>query len=171
MKFSGNRPPRRTWDLKIFLETLFRITECRLHADQDCSAHLYNTNQEVVRCPSVFVVCGQSYISRFWAFSAAALLAILLFYWLYGGVIAFLLVCFGVSGVLYQVKSKLTIPNVIVDQYKFHRLGIGYFITLSSLLTLVSLCLPLPSSTCHLTIFSSTLGKPPTCHVTTCELK
>ena len=41
---------------------------------------------------------------RFWAFSAAALLAILLFYWLYGGVIAFLLVCFGVSGVLYQVS-------------------------------------------------------------------
>ena len=43
---------------------------------------------------------------RFWAFSAAALLAILLFYWLYGGVIAFLLVCFGVSGVLYQASKS-----------------------------------------------------------------
>merc|ERR1719268_497955 len=46
-------------------------------------------------------------IRRFWAFSAAALLAILLFYWLYGGVIAFLLVCFGVSGVLYQAGDRL----------------------------------------------------------------
>lgn len=46
-------------------------------------------------------------IRRFWAFSAAALLAILLFYWLYGGVIAFLLVCFGLSGVLYQAGDRL----------------------------------------------------------------
>jgi len=46
-------------------------------------------------------------IRRFWAFSAAALLAICLFYWLYGGVIAFLLVCFGLSGVLYQAGDRL----------------------------------------------------------------
>jgi len=46
-------------------------------------------------------------IRRFWAFSAAALLAILLFYWLYGGIIAGLLVCFGLSGVLYQAGDRL----------------------------------------------------------------
>ncbi|XP_023334317.1 protein ABHD13 [Eurytemora carolleeae] len=46
-------------------------------------------------------------IKRFWAFSGAALLSILLFYWLYGGVLAFLLVCFGLSGVLYKAGDRL----------------------------------------------------------------
>merc|ERR1719334_787978 len=48
-----------------------------------------------------------SLIRRFWAFSGAALLAICLFYWLYGGLLAFALVCFGVTGVLYQAGDKL----------------------------------------------------------------
>ena len=39
-----------------------------------------------------------SLIRRFWAFSGAALLALFLFYWLYGGLFAFALVCFGLSG-------------------------------------------------------------------------
>merc|ERR1712030_167002 len=58
---------------------------------------------EVIKC-----------LFRFWAFSAAALLAILLFYWLYGGVIAFLLVCFGVSGVLYQASEKI-VPSPLSE--------------------------------------------------------
>jgi len=48
-----------------------------------------------------------SLIRRFWAFSGAALLALFLFYWLYGGLIAFALVCFGLSGVLYKAGDKL----------------------------------------------------------------
>ena len=44
---------------------------------------------------------------RFWAFSGAALLSILLFYWLYGGFFAFFLVCFGLSGVLYKAGDRL----------------------------------------------------------------
>lgn len=48
-----------------------------------------------------------SLIRRFWAFSGAALLSLFLFYWLYGGLFAFALVCFGVTGVLYQAGDKL----------------------------------------------------------------
>jgi len=48
-----------------------------------------------------------SLIRRFWAFSGAALLALFLFYWLYGGLLAFALVCFGLSGVVYKAGDKL----------------------------------------------------------------
>ena len=61
------------------------------------------------RFDSICLVEVSKCLFRFWAFSAAALLAILLFYWLYGGVIAFLLVCFGVSGVLYQASEKIVL--------------------------------------------------------------
>ena len=37
-------------------------------------------------------------IRRFWAFSSAAALAIILFYWLCGGVVAFGLVAFAITG-------------------------------------------------------------------------
>jgi len=46
-------------------------------------------------------------IRRFWAFSGAALLALILFYWLYGGLLALAAVVFGVSGVLYKAGDKL----------------------------------------------------------------
>lgn len=46
-------------------------------------------------------------IRRFWAWSGAAVLSLLLFYWLYGGLLAFALVCFGVSGVLYKAGDRL----------------------------------------------------------------
>ena len=48
-----------------------------------------------------------SVIRRFWAWSGAAVLSLLLFYWLYGGLLAFALVCFGVSGVLYKAGDRL----------------------------------------------------------------
>jgi len=48
-----------------------------------------------------------SLIRRFWAFSGAALLSIILFYWLYGGLLALVLVFFGVTGVLYQAGDRL----------------------------------------------------------------
>lgn len=44
---------------------------------------------------------------RFWAFSGAALLALILFYWLYGGLLSLCLVVFGLSGVLYKAGDKL----------------------------------------------------------------
>ena len=37
-------------------------------------------------------------IRKFWAFSSAAVLAIVLFYWLCGGIVAFAFVTFAVSG-------------------------------------------------------------------------
>lgn len=37
-------------------------------------------------------------IRRFWAFSSAAALAIILFYWLCGGIVAFGLVAFAITG-------------------------------------------------------------------------
>eukprot|EP00095_Tigriopus_kingsejongensis_P006540 maker-scaffold515_size150689-snap-gene-0.32 protein:Tk06540 transcript:maker-scaffold515_size150689-snap-gene-0.32-mRNA-1 annotation:"abhydrolase domain-containing protein 13" len=46
-------------------------------------------------------------IRRFWAFSSATMLAILLFYWLWGGFIALLLVIFAISGILYQASDKV----------------------------------------------------------------
>jgi len=46
-------------------------------------------------------------IKRFWAFSGAALLSIILFYWLYGGFFALFMVLFGCSGVLYKAGDKL----------------------------------------------------------------
>jgi len=46
-------------------------------------------------------------LRRFWAFSGATILVICLFYWLYGGLFAFALVCFGLSGLLYQAGDRL----------------------------------------------------------------
>lgn len=46
-------------------------------------------------------------LRRFWAFSSAALSSLFLVYWLYGGLPAFFLVCFGISGVLYKAGDKL----------------------------------------------------------------
>ena len=48
-----------------------------------------------------------SLIRRFWAFSGGALLALTLFYWLYGGLVALGLVVFGLTGVLYKAGDKL----------------------------------------------------------------
>ena len=47
------------------------------------------------------------YSCRFWAFSGAALLALILFYWLYGGLLSLALVIFGLTGVLYKVSSRI----------------------------------------------------------------
>ena len=44
---------------------------------------------------------------RFWAFTSAALLALILFYWLCGGLIAFALVVFGATGILYHAGDRL----------------------------------------------------------------
>jgi hypothetical protein len=46
-------------------------------------------------------------VRKFWAFSSAAVLALILFYWLCGGVFAFFLVVFGVSGILYHAGDRL----------------------------------------------------------------
>uniref|UniRef100_T1J9H5 RING-type E3 ubiquitin transferase n=1 Tax=Strigamia maritima TaxID=126957 RepID=T1J9H5_STRMM len=46
-------------------------------------------------------------IMRFWALAGAAILAILLLYWLYGGWIAFCLLCFASSGILYHAGDRL----------------------------------------------------------------
>ena len=58
-----------------------------------------------------------SLIRRFWAFSGAALLALFLFYWLYGGLLAFALVCFGLSG-----GSHVKTPEIL----NFLFLGVVY---------------------------------------------
>ena len=44
---------------------------------------------------------------RFWAFTSAALLALILFYWLCGGLIAFALVVLGATGILYHAGDRL----------------------------------------------------------------
>lgn len=46
-------------------------------------------------------------LMRFWALSSATLFAILLLYWLYGGWLAFCLLCFAVSGMFYHVGDWL----------------------------------------------------------------
>jgi len=46
-------------------------------------------------------------ISRFWAFSSAALLSIVLFYWLCGGFFAFGLMIFACTGLLYHAGDRL----------------------------------------------------------------
>jgi len=46
-------------------------------------------------------------VKRFWAFCGAALLSIILFYWLYGGFFALFMVVFGITGVLYKAGDKL----------------------------------------------------------------
>ncbi len=46
-------------------------------------------------------------IRKFWAFSSAALLALILFYWLCGGFFAFMLVVFGFTGILYHAGDRL----------------------------------------------------------------
>jgi len=45
-------------------------------------------------------------VRRFWAFSSAAALAIILFYWLCGGIVAFGLVAFALTGILYHSTDK-----------------------------------------------------------------
>jgi len=65
-----------------------------------------STNADFMLIKIIARIC-LSLIRRFWAFSGAALLALFLFYWLYGGLFAFCLVCFGLSGVLYQAGDKL----------------------------------------------------------------
>lgn len=46
-------------------------------------------------------------IRRFWAFSSATILCILFFYWLWGGLIAFFLVLFSATGILYHASDKV----------------------------------------------------------------
>ncbi len=45
-------------------------------------------------------------IRKFWAFSSAAALAIILFYWLCGGFVAFGMVAFALSGILYHATDR-----------------------------------------------------------------
>ncbi|XP_046410454.1 protein ABHD13 isoform X2 [Neodiprion fabricii] len=42
-----------------------------------------------------------------WAFSGAYVLACFLLYWLYGGIFAFFLLCFAITGILYHTEDKL----------------------------------------------------------------
>ena len=147
----GHRSLGRARDVKVFIPTLLGITECRLYAHQNCCANMYQSYQEVWSYNIFALLTTTSSLYRFWAFSAAALLAILLFYWLYGGVIAFLLVCFGVSGVLYQASRS---PKKALNDDLICRREIVCCIIQSSRLTPVSLSLPPPSSTYPLTIFS-----------------
>ena len=44
---------------------------------------------------------------KFWAFTSAALLALILLYWLWGGLIAFMLVVLGATGILYHAGDRL----------------------------------------------------------------
>ena len=46
-------------------------------------------------------------LRKFWAFSSAAVLAIVLFYWLCGGILAFSFVAFACTGLLYHAGDKL----------------------------------------------------------------
>uniref|UniRef100_A0A1B6BZ41 Protein ABHD13 n=1 Tax=Clastoptera arizonana TaxID=38151 RepID=A0A1B6BZ41_9HEMI len=42
-----------------------------------------------------------------WAFSGPAVFTLLLFYWVYGGILAFSLLCFAITGVLYHKQDSL----------------------------------------------------------------
>ena len=44
---------------------------------------------------------------KFWAFTSAALLALILLYWLWGGLTAFALVVLGATGILYHAGDRL----------------------------------------------------------------
>lgn len=46
-------------------------------------------------------------LRKFWAVSSAGALAIILFYWLCGGIVAFVLVAFAISGILYNASDRL----------------------------------------------------------------
>ena len=68
--------------------------------------HSLSSGEEVsfVEVYTVITLVG---LRRFWAFSGAALLALILLYWLYGGLLSLALVVFGLSGVLYKAGDKL----------------------------------------------------------------
>ncbi|PSN33489.1 hypothetical protein C0J52_15394 [Blattella germanica] len=46
-------------------------------------------------------------VMRCWALAGAAVLACLLLYWAYGGLLAFLLLCFATTGILYHTEDNL----------------------------------------------------------------
>jgi fermentation-respiration switch protein FrsA (DUF1100 family) len=46
-------------------------------------------------------------VMRCWALAGAAVLACLLLYWAYGGLLAFLLLCFATTGILYHAQDNL----------------------------------------------------------------
>ena len=52
-------------------------------------------------------------IRKFWAFSSAAVLAIVLFYWLCGGIVAFAFVTFAVSGLFAQFVFFFRIVQIL----------------------------------------------------------
>lgn len=46
-------------------------------------------------------------LMRCWALAGAAVLSCLLLYWVYGGLLAFLLLCFAMTGILYHTEDNL----------------------------------------------------------------
>ena len=56
-------------------------------------------------------------IRKFWAFSSAAVLAIVLFYWLCGGIVAFAFVTFAVSGKINELNLELVFKLQIYHQF------------------------------------------------------
>jgi len=80
------------------------------HGGEDCEQK--QSDDEIPHNPDFLFI---RYVSRivldilkkFWALSTAAVLAILLLYWLYGGFFAFFMLCFAASGVVYQASDWL----------------------------------------------------------------
>jgi len=72
-----------------------------------------------VRCPGMGVHLGAHrvfqivarIIMRCWALAGAAVLACLLLYWAYGGLLAFLLLCFATTGKTSIKKNTLYFQN------------------------------------------------------------
>merc|ERR1719222_945512 len=74
-------------------------------ASNDDQASSQTSNSDFVFIKIVARITLQL-LRRFWAFSSAAALAIILFYWLCGGIVAFGLVAFALTGILYHSTDK-----------------------------------------------------------------
>ena len=57
-------------------------------------------------------------VRRFWAFSSAAALAIILFYWLCGGIVAFGLVAFALTGTFLKFFDNTRQNKYLLNKFR-----------------------------------------------------
>nr|CAG4644142.1 EOG090X09ZU [Lepidurus arcticus] len=72
--------------------------------DQEDMTAENNADFHVIRFVANIVL---SIIRQCWAMSGAVVLAVVFLYWMYGGILAFLVLCFAATGIIYNAGDKL----------------------------------------------------------------
>nr|CAG4652009.1 EOG090X09ZU [Triops cancriformis] len=72
--------------------------------DQEDATAENNADFHVIRFVARIVL---GIIKQCWAMSGAVVLAVLFLYWMYGGILAFLALCFAATGIIYNAGDKL----------------------------------------------------------------